>query len=211
MAKETGKQAGLSATSGAATGAAVGSTIMPGWGTAIGAIVGGVAGAVAGVFRGSSKRKAKKYARLAAQVQKERQDNADYNTFLQLIRQQRLARAATMSQAVAAGSEMSSKTAGAISGQQSQTAYGINYLANDRRLQDLYASYTKRAAKAETVYQDQTAIWNTLLGVGMAYASANAGKGTGGTTTTADTTQATQTASQWGVEGTFSMNPVINY
>lgn len=168
------KQGTISAASGAAVGAAIGS-VVPVLGTAVGAVLGGAVGGIFGGFGGSASAKAKKYARLAAQVQQQREANKDYNNFLQMIRQQRLARAATESMSVASGTEMSSKTAGAISGQQSQTAYSIQFLAEDRRLQALYESYMRRAGKASSIAGDLNAGFNTLLQIGMTFASMKAG------------------------------------
>jgi gas vesicle protein len=207
MAKEVGKEAGMSAASGATAGATLGTAIMPGWGTAIGAAIGAVVGGIAGAFSGSSKKKAKRYQKLAAKVQQEREANRDYEQFLQMIRQQRIARATTMSQAVSLGIEESTALQGAVSGQQSQTAHGINYLAEDRRLQELYNSYMKSAGKAASIAQDQSTAFNTLNNLVMA-AGNTMMKGNATSTTT---TTNTQTTSQPGVTGTFSMNPVINY
>jgi hypothetical protein len=173
MAKEVGKQAGFSAASGATTGAAAGSLAGP-WGAAIGAVVGGALGAISGAFRGSAQRKAKRYQKLAAQIQQQREENQDYARFLQLIRQQRLARASTLASAVASGLDRSSAVSGSISGQQSQTAYSINYLAEDRRLQSLYLSYMRSAGKAASIERDQTALWSSVLALAQPFAQAGA-------------------------------------
>lgn len=154
MAGEQGKQAFISSNEGAAAGAALGTSIMPGWGTAIGAVIGGIVGGIEGAFEGAKVRKSKKYQKLAAQVQQQRERNQDYEKFLQLVRQQRIARASTLSQAVASGLDYSSAVSGAVSGQQSQTAHGINYLAEDRRLQELYLSYMNKAGKAASIARD---------------------------------------------------------
>lgn len=173
MAKEVGKQAGFSAASGASTGAAAGSLAGP-WGAVIGGVIGGAVGAISGAFRGSSQRKAKRYQKLAAQVQQQREANQDYAKFLQLIRQQRLARASTIAEAVASGLDYSSAVSGATSSQQAQTAYSINYLAEDRRLQSLYLSYMKSAGKAASIEQDQTALWSSVLALAGPFAQAGA-------------------------------------
>lgn len=155
------KGGAMSALSGGISGAIAGAEV----GGAIGAVIGGAIGAIGGVVfgfkSGAAKARARRYQRLAEKVQQQREANKDYNTFLQLIRQQRIARASTLSQSVATGTEMSSKTAGAISGQQSQTAYGVQYLAEDRRLQTLYANYMKRAGKAASIAAD----WSAGLGL----------------------------------------------
>ena len=171
MAGEQGKQAGFSAASGAATGAAAGSLGGP-IGAIIGGVIGGTLGAVSGAFRGNKQRKAKRYQKKAAAIQQQREANQDYNTFLQLIRQQRIARAASLAEAVATGTERTSKTAGTVSGQQSQTAYSINYLAEDRRLQSLYASYLRAAGKAQSIEQDLSALWSSVLSVAQPFAQA---------------------------------------
>ena len=160
--------AGVGIAAGAATGAAMGS-VVPGIGTAIGAVVGATVGIVSGAFTGKSKKKAKRYARLANQVQQQREANRDYEQFLQMVRQQRLARASTLSQAVAAGLSDASAVSGAVSGQQSQTAHGINYLAEDRRLQELYLSYMNRAGVAASVAKDQTALFNSLSNLAVSF------------------------------------------
>lgn len=192
------KQGTISAASGAAVGAAVGS-VVPVLGTAVGALLGGAVGGIFGGFGGSASAKAKRYARLAAQVQQQREANKDYHTFLQFIRQQRLAQAATESMSVASGTEMSSKTAGALSGQQSQTAYSIQFLAEDRRLQALYESYMRRAGKASSIAGDLNAGFNTLLQIGMSFAAMNAGN--------AGTTAATEAGTGAMVEGTIASTP----
>lgn len=191
------KHGAISAATGAAVGAAVGS-VVPVLGTAVGALLGGAVGGVFGGFGGSASAKAKRYARLAAQVQQQREANKDYHTFLQFIRQQRLAQAATEAMSVASGTEMSSKTAGALSGQQSQTAYSVQFLAEDRRLQALYESYMRRAGKASSIAGDLNAGFNTLLQIGMSFAAMNAGNG--GTTATTEATPKM-------VEGTIASTP----
>lgn len=156
---------------GMATGAAAGS-VVPVVGTAIGAIVGGLIGTVGGVFSGKKKSKAKKYSRLAAQIQQQRENNRDYENFLQLVRKQRIARASTLAQAVAANLPTNtSAVGGAISGQQSQTAHSINYLAEDKRLQELYLSYLKRANVNTSVAQDINAATNAAVIAGSYLAS----------------------------------------
>lgn len=225
MAGEVGKEAtvqGLQGTmSGAVAGAGIGlsavavgaatGSVVPVIGTAIGAVVGAAVGVVSGMFTGSSKKKAKRYARLANQIQQQREANRDYEQFLQMIRQQRLARAATMSQAVSLGLEGSSAVSGAMSGQQSQTAHNINYLAEDKRLQELYYSYAKKAGIATSIAQDQTALFNavsnTAMKVGEVLMSAagKSGRGSGGDDTSEDNSQGS------GVTGTLSMNPVLYY
>lgn len=198
--------AGVGVAAGVAAGAAAGS-VVPVIGTAIGAVVGAAVGVVSGMFSGSSKKKAKRYARLANQIQQQREANRDYEQFLQMIRQQRLARATTMSQAVSLGLEGSSAVSGAMSGQQSQTAHNINYLAEDKRLQELYYSYAKKAGVAASIAQDQSTAFNTLSNLAMAVGSTMMKSNAPSTTTTTNT----QTTTQPGVTGTFSMNPVLNY
>ena len=161
------------AAAGAATGAAAGS-VVPGLGTAIGAIIGAGVGIIAGAFSGSKQKKSKKYQKLAAQVQQQREDNQDYEKFLQLVRQQRIARASTLSQAVASGLDYSSAVSGAVSGQQSQTAHGINYLAEDRRLQELYLSYMSRAGVASSIAKDINTGFNVANKLAQTYAILNA-------------------------------------
>jgi len=209
MSGEVGKQAGMSAASSAAAGASLGTAIMPGWGTAIGAVIGAVVGGVAGAFQGSKQKKAKRYAKMAAAIQKQREENKDYETFLQMIRQQRIARASTLATAVASGLNKTSAVSGAISGQQSQTAHSINFLAEDRRLQELYLNYMKKAGKNVSISKDigsALALSDSLvMSAGSIYGKFGGGSG-GGTQTQLEEPNEMNTMS---AGGTFTNNPQV--
>lgn len=200
----------MGALSGGITGASAGFSVGGPVGAIIGGAIGIIGGGILGGRSGSEKAKAKRYQLLAAQVQQQREANKDYNSFLQMIRQQRIARAATLSTSVASGTEMTSKTAGAVSGQQAQTAYSIQYLAEDRRLQTLYDNYMRKAGRAASTAQDYGAGLDAMLAVGQAIGSAYAGRYQGPSTTTTTTTTTPQITPAY-VTGTLEMNPVLVY
>ena len=209
----TVKSGAMGAVSGAATGASAGASVGGPVGAIIGGIVGAIGGGILGGLSGSNKAKAKAYQRLAQRVQQQREANKDYNTFLQMIRQQRLARASTLAEAVATGTEMTSKTAGTVSGQQAQTAYGIQYLAEDRRLQSIYESYMRSAGKKASLAQDAGAALDTFLTIGRAIStvgSLGSSTGTQTTSTLPEGVEISPGATSY-VSGTFTMNPVIGY
>ena len=153
------------AASGAVTGAALGS-VIPGLGTAAGFVVGAVVGFVGGLFSGGlsggKKAKEKYYKKLAAQVQQQREANSTYNQYLQMIRQTRIANAQSVATAATSGLEYSSAFYGASGGIKSQSAYSVQYLAEDRRLQALYAEYMRKAGKNASVANDIEAGWDAI-------------------------------------------------
>ena len=151
--------------SGAATGAAIGS-VIPVIGTAAGAVVGGIVGFVGGLFSGGlsggKKAKEKYYKKLAAQVQQQRESNSTYNQYLQMIRQTRIANAQSVATAATSGLEYSSAFYGAAGGLKSQSIYSVQYLAEDRRLQELYAKYMRKAGKSASIANDIEAGWDAI-------------------------------------------------
>lgn len=156
----------------------------------MGAAVGGQIGsAVGSLFGGrSAKKKAKKYTKLAQQVQKQRETNATEAQFLQDIRQARITSAGSQAASAYAGLETSSLSSAALSSIRSQEGYNISYLAEDRRLFDLYSQYMRKAGKAADQYQNIQALgslYSTLASAYGTYSSMNpaqAGTGTAGTT-----------------------------
>lgn len=130
-----------------------------GWaGLAIGAVAGAVAGGSLGFMGGSKARKAAKYARRAARVQQEREANAAEGQMLQYIREGRIARASSQAAANAYGISTSSLETSALSSVGSQLGYNIDYLAEDRRLYDLYSRYMRKAGRAAQQYQQLLAL-----------------------------------------------------
>ena len=159
---------------GAATGAAIGS-VIPGVGTLVGAAVGSAVGGIAGSLGLGNK--AKKYARRARRVQRERESNAQEATFLQMIREARLARAGSLSATANYGISSSSLATSALSSIGSQSQYSVQYTANDQRLINLYNKYMKKAgsyAKAAKTTLATGQLASMAFGVGAAFASAGA-------------------------------------
>ena len=160
---------------GAATGAAIGTMIAPGVGTLIGASVGSAVGGIAGSLGLGNK--AKKYARRARRVQREREGNAQEATFLQMIREARLARAGSLSATANYGISSSSLATSALSSIGSQSQYSVQYTANDQRLINLYNKYMKKAgsyAKAAKTTLATGQLASMAFGVGAAFSSAGA-------------------------------------
>lgn len=154
--KQVGTDVAVSTASGAITGFVVGS-VVPGVGNFVGAAFGGAFGAVKGVISGIAghkKSKARYYKKLAAKVQQQRENNSSYNQYLKLIRQTRISRAQTIANAAASGLDYSTAFYGATSGTGSQSVYSVQYLGEDRRLQQLYAKYMKKAGKYTAQAED---------------------------------------------------------
>lgn len=154
----------------AAAGAAIGS-IVPGVGTAIGAAVGGIVGSVVGG------KKAKKAAKKAAAIQREREQNAQDATYLQMIRQARMARSGSLAASTAYGLSSSSLTSSALSSIGSQSQYSVQYTANDQRLVEKYNYYMRKAgkyAKAAQVSLATGQLLSTIAGTAGAFAGASA-------------------------------------
>ena len=133
---------------GAAQGAAAGSVFGP-WGTAIGGAIGGIMGGV----MGRKAKKAKKYQRLANQVQSEREQNAVQAQYIQMLREARINRAGSMAASLNLGISTSSLSTSALSSIGSQAQYNVEYLANDRRLFNLYSMYMQRAGANLDTYK----------------------------------------------------------
>ena len=171
---------------GAATGAAIGS-IVPGVGTVIGGSIGAAVGGIAGSL-GLGK-KAKKYAKKAAAVQREREQNAQQATYLQMIRQARMARAGSLAASTSYGLASSSLATSALSSIGSQSQYSVQYTANDQRLVELYNHYMKKAGAYAKSAQTTLAVGQLAsiaipigagaIGAGMAAGNAAIGEMTG--------------------------------
>lgn len=167
---------------GAATGAAIGSAIAPGIGTVIGAGIGLAVGATVGAITGGrgAKKKAKKYAKLAQQIQREREENALEDQYLQQIRQARIARSASLAAALSYDLSTSSLITTALSSVGSQSQYNIQYMAEDERLFDLYSLYMQKAGKASDIYKNTMATGQALTQIGLTVASTAAMVGAAG-------------------------------
>lgn len=170
------------AATGAAAGAAIGTAIAPGIGTAVGAGIGLFVGATIGSITGGmgAKKKAKKYAKLAQQVQREREQNALEDQYLQQIRQARMARSASLASAATYNLSSSSLTTAALSSIGSQSQYNIQYMAEDERLFELYTMYMQKAGKASDIYKNTMATGQTLSQLGLVTASLGMKMGSGG-------------------------------
>ena len=153
-----------------ALGAAIGS-VVPVIGTGLGAVIGGAVGAIKGIFTGGKKAKEKYYKKLAAQVQQQREYNSTYNQYLQMIRETRIANAKSVATAATTGLEYSSAFYGGTGGIKSQSAYSVQYLAEDRRLQQLYAEYMRKAGKNASIANDIEAGWDALQSLGTSAAA----------------------------------------
>lgn len=152
---------GSGAVAGASIGFVVGGPAGAATGLLIGAAAGATVGTISGALGGSKKAKSKKYTRMAQAVQLQREQNATQNEYLQQIRQARIARADSMQSAVGAEISTSSLSTSALSSIGSQLGYKLDYLAEDRRLYDLYASYMRSAGKYADQYQTISAITTT--------------------------------------------------
>lgn len=144
-------------TGGFATGAAAGSVFGP-WGAAVGGVVGGVMG----LFGSKKAKKAAKYQKKAQEVQVEREQNAVDAQYLQMLREARMNRAGSLQASINSGIETSSLSTSALSSIGSQAQYNVQYLANDRRLFDLYSQYMQKAGKAVDSYQNTIAMLNAM-------------------------------------------------
>lgn len=187
-------QTGLgSVGAGAAAGAAIGS-VVPGVGTVVGASIGAALGGIAGSI-GLGK-KAKKNAKRAQAVQREREQNAQQATYLQMIRQARMARSGSLAASTAYGLASSSLATSALSSIGSQSQYSVQYTANDQRLVELYNHYMKKAGSYAKSAQTTLAagqLASMALGTYAAFAGAGAAAGTAvGDTTTLGATEITE-------------------
>lgn len=170
LPSEAKKGAATGALSGAVAGAALGS-VIPGVGTLVGAAVGFVGGLFSGGLSGGRKAKEKYYKKLAAQVQQQREANSTYNQYLQMVRQTRIANAQSVATAATSGLEYSSAFYGAAGGIKSQSAYSVQYLAEDRRLQELYAKYMRKAGKNASIANDIEAGWDAVQSLSLSAVS----------------------------------------
>ena len=215
MANEIGISTASQSLSGASSGAIAGlgvesalvaaglATGPVGWaGLAIGAGVGLLTGSGLGFLSGSKARKANKYAKKAAAIQLERERNATDATLLQQIRQGRMTREASAAAIATSGIETSSLATSALSSVGSQTGYNLQYLANDRRLYELYANYMRKASKATQSYQQLVALSGSISSVlqsvgtlGLAYAK-NKSKSTGAKTEFEDSPESQELAGE---------------
>lgn len=131
------------AVSGVASGAQAGSSFG-----VVGAVIGGALGGIVGGITGSKSDKSAYYQRLAAQVQRQRAYNQAYAQQLQYVRQVRSARATSLVQSAASGIADSSLGQGALDSIGSQSAYSLQTLGEDMRLNELYNTYMSKAKKS---------------------------------------------------------------
>lgn len=153
------------------TGAMTGAKVGGGWGAAIGGIIGTVVGVGFGFAEGKKAKKYSKYMKAAQQIQAEREQNATEATLLQMIRQARVARSVSQASSAYAGISTSSLATSALSSISSQGMYNVQYLANDRRLFDLYSSYMRKAGKAAEQYKMLQAYSDMSLSIANAAGS----------------------------------------
>lgn len=156
---------GTSAIAGGAQGAAIGAKMGGGWGALIGGIVGTGVGLVGGTYQAKSS----SYSKKAQAIQREREANEVEARYLQMIRQGRIARSSSLAASTSAGLSTSSLSTSALSSIGSQLGYNIQYLANDRRLQDLYNYYMRKAERASNKFKliDTIATGGGVLGSGL--------------------------------------------
>lgn len=202
------------------TGAAIGS-IIPGVGTAIGAAVGAAVGGIVGALDiGSS---AKKRAKKARAIIREREQNQQEASYLQMIRQARIARAGSLAASTTYGISSSSLATSALSSIGSQSQYSVQYTANDQRLLQLYNRYMKQAgdyAKAAQTTLATGQLVSTVFTLGGAFAGASAAstaagneavaQGISGTALEAAKSQAYSTALKTGLENAIIMNQITS-
>lgn len=151
---------GAGTASGAAAGAYAGSLVMPGVGTAIGAAVGAAVGAISsavgyGHYKAAKAKKKmyKAYYNAAQATLQEREMNAQFDNYLNMVRQARIARAGTLAGATSANITTSSLSTSALSSIGAQSQYSMQYTANDQRLIKQYEEYMTRAKSAAAKYQ----------------------------------------------------------
>jgi hypothetical protein len=156
--------------SGASAGAAMGS-VIPGVGTAIGAVVGGIVGGVGGFLSGKKADKSKYYQQLASQVQRQREFNELYSQQLQHVRGVRQARAQSVLSSALSGVQSGSLSEGATASIGSQSAYTLQTVGEDVRLQEKRNQYLQKAGKLQEK-ANEISQWTNLLLSGMqAYGS----------------------------------------
>lgn len=178
---------GAGTASGAAAGAYAGSLVMPGIGTAIGAAVGAAVGAISsavgyGHYKAAKAKKKmyKAYYNAAQATLQEREQNAQYDNYVNMVRQARIARAGTATGITTAGLETSSLGTSALSSIGSQSQYSMQYTANDQRLIKQYEEYMTRAKSAAIKYQSNLSVAQGLTQFGFQAAGAAVGGFTGG-------------------------------
>lgn len=177
---------------GVASGAAAGSSFGP-WGAVIGGAIGGIFGG-----KGNKKaEKAKRYMRLASQVQQEREGNAAEENYLQQIRTARTARAGSLASGIAAGISTSSLQTSALSSVGSQSVHNINYLAEDRRLFQLYSHYMQKAGAASEDYKSTMGLLSILPSLGKTGAALSSAAITVGQDSYSGLTNAYESLQSW--------------
>lgn len=129
------------------------------------AAIGVSAASLAGGIR--SNRKARRAAKKAAQISNLQAAARLRDTQINQLRQSRIARAESLAAAVASGSESSSASEGALSSIGSQTAYNVNYTAQDAYYQNMIDRYTRTSNK----YSNQTSLYSQLFGVSTGIAA----------------------------------------
>lgn len=178
---------GAGTASGAAAGAYAGSLVMPGIGTAIGAAVGAAVGAISsavgyGHYKAAKAKKKmyKAYYNAAQATLQEREQNAQFDQYLNMIRQARIARAGTATGVTTAGLETSSLSTSALSSIGAQSQYSMQYTANDQRLIKQYEEYMTRAKSAAAKYQANMSVAQGATQLGFVAAGTAVGGMVGG-------------------------------
>lgn len=148
---------GYGAAGGFAQGAAAGSVFGP-WGSAIG----GVIGAGMGIMGAHDAKKSKQYQQQAQAIQMQREQNAVEAKYLQMLREARMNRAGSLQASINSGIATSSLSTSALSSIGSQAQYNVQYLANDRRLFQLYSMYMQKAGASIDDYKNTMSLLNNL-------------------------------------------------
>lgn len=157
--------------SGASAGAAIGS-VIPGLGTVAGAAIGGLVGGVAGFIGGKKKDKSEYYQKLASQVQRQREFNELYSQQLQHVRGVRQARAESILASALSGVQAGSLSSGAAASIGSQSAYTLQTVGEDVRLQEQYNKYMLKAEKLLNSANDISQWTSMLMGSLQSFSSA---------------------------------------
>lgn len=154
---------------------------------AAGGAVIGLAAATAGAYlygkyktAKQKKKMYKAYYNAAQATLQEREMNAQYDNYLNMIRQARIARAGTATGITTAGLETSSLGTSALSSIGSQSQYSMQYTANDQRLIKQYEDYMTRAKSAAAKYQANMSVVTGVTQLGFMAAGAAVGGIAGG-------------------------------
>lgn len=149
------------------------SLAMPGLGTLAAAAV----GYTIGKWKTAKQKKKmyKAYYNAAQATLQEREQNAQYDNYLNMIRQARIARAGTLASATSANLMTSSLSTSALSSIGAQSQYSMQYTANDQRLIKQYEDYMTKAKSAAAKYQANMSVVNAAIKIPLTVGGAVVG------------------------------------